>query len=238
MFAICRCGHHAIIDWISDMHSGEVFFRNCPRANVLPPNSCSFRRPTDSPNREAYIFNLEDRFPEVAVKMIKDNKFQIYAGPSDKVYNIIVMRDPYNLYASRKFHVELGPRMKRKKPKTDFMELWIVYAEEVLRTTQHIDNPVFISFNEWFSDRKYRDNIAQSFGLKNNESIQHVAHSGGGSTFDKKEYEGEAQKMKVLERYKTVLDDPYFKDMINNERVKELSLKLFPSITKSILMRL
>jgi len=115
--------------------------------------------------------------------------------------NVIVVRSPWNHYASLIFWDKRSPM---KKINT-FAKMWTIYAKEYLNETNYINNKVQFNYDKWFQDKSYRESISKQLNLRFSDSgLNWVSCIGGGSTFDSNCYNDMAQKMEVLERWKGI----------------------------------
>ena len=80
---------------------------------------------------------------------------------------------------------------------------WLAIAKEFKGVTNHVPGFIKIYYDQFFTDETYRRNIcSQLNGVYNEDELNVVARAGGGSSFDRITYDGNAAEMKVLERYK------------------------------------
>lgn len=141
-------------------------------------------------------------------------------GKSKYQFDIIILRDVYNWLAS---FVTGDLRTHSVKKYVRYLNLWHRLACE---GTGEIDGlpfkKVFIKYNQWFTSEVYRKQIAKQLGLKySDETLNKIAIYR--SSFDKFEYQGRAQEMKVLERWQ-MLDKEYL------ELCQEI-LEAYPQVT-------
>lgn len=112
-------------------------------------------------------------------------------GKSLNTINIIILRDPFNMWVSN---------MPGNKPQNP--DLWKIYAKEYLGQTNILPNKVSINYNQWFSDPNYRMNISEKLGIAfSDNGLNVVGKFGGGSSFNKTAFDGQAQRMSVLNRW-------------------------------------
>lgn len=177
-------------------------------------------------------------------------------GYSKKVYDILILRDVFNFIASlfswrtAKNEFRLADFVHKIKPSNEkqwlkdaknickrtykeiYLSRWIIYAHEFLGYTNYLQNTkICISYNQWFNDHAYRVMTAKQLGLENSDvSLQHVV--GWPSGFDvKKDFDGRAHEMKVLERWKKFKDNRiYWKFLHRKPEAIELSRKIFGDI--------
>lgn len=115
---------------------------------------------------------------------ISDRLFEVQGD----VTNILLVRDPENLFASR-------IRMASKTQKPAFsrrmdvtmqraISIWLEHADELLGITEHLPNHIGVYFDKWVSDPAYRNLIAARLGISCEEDdIRVRAKEGGGSSF-------------------------------------------------------
>lgn len=205
-----RAGHHAILNWLAGHYSNSTLYNDFThedRIEYMTGNgigNCSF-------------LTVEDYTIEDSKKAI-DN----HSGNLDHVI-LLILRDPFNLFASRlsaRFTVRSGA------VSDDAIAMWKDHARAFLNRTF-----VPISFNEWFLNRDYRKSIAEFFGYSYNEDkLKEVPEFGYGSSFDSCDLNGRADEMKVLERWRTRLDDSKYLEAIQDRTLVKLSTKIFGPI--------
>ncbi len=258
-----RSGNHAVINWILKQLSENHVFINCCRTTnnpyrdvyrdqILKQNNPE-RRGIRYENlqwwkeesrgnlsfKECLIYSFEDQEISRIKNSIVDRKHDLFLGKSRQRYDVIVMRDPFNLMASR---IQASKSWKGDKQQFDFLkvyskklsvsDLWISYAKECLGETTYLENhKVVINYNLWFSDIEYRKRLANQLGLTFSDAgLYEVSEAGGGSSFEKRKLDGKAEKMKVLNRWEDFIENPIFLGMVNNKNLIEYSNKLFGHI--------
>ena len=88
-----------------------------------------------------------------------------------------------------------------------------------------------INFNAWFVSQDYRKNLSKSLGLKfNDKGLNIVPETGEGSSFDHRKFDGKAQKMKILDRWKVLKDKSGFRSLFRDPEIWKLSEKIFGKI--------
>lgn len=140
--------------------------------------------------------------------------------------NIIVMRDAYNAIASR-----LTMNRLNERPDEDifnYVENYKTYAQEFLCKTNHIRNKTMISFNRWFRSVTYRKKVLKKLKLHyTDEGKEKVSKIGGGSTWDKKNYQNRASEMDLESRWKNLKNDDFYKSIFKDTLLVDLSNKIF-----------
>lgn len=219
---IQRSGNHAVINWIIAQEQLRTCFINgaFPGSNpwdknwgISYPNFPYWPKARDLKGalvgKELFVFSYENQ-SLADIELDKQN-LSNYIGTSRQEQAVIILRDPYNTFASW---------LKRNTPITpDIVALWKSYAREFLGKSKTIGSPkVCISFNQWFSNQDYRQELACKLGLKfTDRGIADVSHHGGGSSFDGQTLEGSAKKMNVLTRYHHYKEMPQFQEIFKND---------------------
>jgi hypothetical protein len=252
--ALQRSGHHAIINWIIANSSNEpTFLNNCQPCNN-PFLTCS---KTDSltqhlllekeqagffSKKELLIHNYEDKNPFNVFDPVFYSEREKWLGKSKTQYNVLILRDPFNNFASKYRWTKEGTKWQ---PSLDsLMQLpayWKVHAREFLNETNSIsENKICISYNHWFTDASYREELAQKLHLTTiDKGLSEIAKWGPntwGDSFDNLTYDNRASEMKVFERWKHYKDDPLFISLFEDPELIELSDKIFGHLVNSRLL--
>ncbi|MGK7951238.1 MAG: hypothetical protein AB4368_21255 [Xenococcaceae cyanobacterium] len=242
-----RTGNHAIISWIQAqeklLNKGAVFHINNVVINENPyrykyQNLCyhfpqhkwsieQFKQQKSGNLTSKYclIYSYED----YALAEIFSHKFEqkhdLYLGKTQDRYDLLIIRDPFNLLASRLKNNFLAVKSAR----SSFADLWLDYAKEYLGETNRLQhNKVCVNYNLWVNNKDYRQEIASKLNIEFTDvGIDTVHGCGGGSSFDGREFDGQANKMDVNNRWKHYLEDPTYRKLINNDRLLEYSYKIF-----------
>lgn len=246
IFSLQRCGTHPIKNWIAEqcdepvhytwVYGGGLDYHKDPLKRYFMQgtlNNC-VRRPFEKNEKKKYLmYSYENLDLETLGEDYVLQRRKELFGESKKVYYIIILRDPFNFISSRlQFQLQNNKQYKNSGMYADKrgINIWKQYANEIIRETKYFEEIIFINYNKWFVNKKYRNEIAKKLGLKNKDKgLNTVINFGNGSSFDKLEYDGKAQKMKVLERWrKEILNDNYRK-LFDAETVY-LSMKIFGEI--------
>ena len=151
--------------------------------------------------------------------------------------NLILLRSPHNNLASL-FASRLRGRIDKIN---DFQYLWKQYADEVLSITNYLgDSKIVILFDEWFQSENYRKYLSSLLGVEYTDrtdvGINRVIRLG--SSFDGKKYQGKAQQMKVLDRWKKYKDNSEYREiLLGDEDIVERTKEIF-DIDLSLLLEL
>ncbi|MEO0376422.1 MAG: hypothetical protein AAF329_17730 [Cyanobacteria bacterium P01_A01_bin.17] len=205
--------------------------------NYREPNWWKREKEGDFSVKDCLLYSYEDQEIEKVTKASFERKHDLYLGKSDKRFDIIVMRDPFNLFASR---LQSKPREDRPNfsmlevysRRYNLPELWVSYAKECLDETSFLkNNKLFVNYNKWFFDIDYRKELSAQLQVKfTDDGLNDVSVSGRGSSFDGDKYAGEAHKMDVLNRWKLFADNPRYQELFKTEGVKEYATQLFGHI--------
>lgn len=242
-----RSGNTAIINWIR-AHDRFIYFNNVipiqpvlrNKARIPPPEDFKLwihRRILPRPlqfsarfldwviRRHSIIVNLEDH--DLGIRLFRN-------VPCD-VINILIIRDPCNLFSSRirrasiindpeVYPKDTGPFMQR------VLQLWKTHAHEYLGLTQYLDNMVGIYLDSWFSDRDYRRQLSRELDLEfTDRAFSRVSRKGGGgSSFDGTRFDGNNLRMDVLNRRDYLSDAELYllDELLKDEEVCELARDL------------
>jgi hypothetical protein len=238
-----RSGNHAIINWLlANFNNGkeviERYKTNCSiindstyvpifinsNASIVFFNSCvedpfwGIKSDFDLSNLNLIIHSYEDKL----FSYIEEHSYNKCNNLEENIINIIILRDPYNMFASRQKYID------NYWTKVDLLhiDMWIAYAEEALNINNNINNKIIILYNKWLTDKDYRDDIANKLGVYNFDNTRIVSTCGNGSSFVGVKLD---EVQNYLERYKSVKLSDEVDDMLNNDRVKSLVNQLFGS---------
>jgi len=248
-FGMRRSGNHAIIYWIlghdflKGVRGNFASYKEKVYLNQRKMDTYVKHRPRDNKNinwawdPNLLLINIEDSFLPENVNKIFINQKHLSKGKA-KV-PVLVLRDPFNLFASRVAHelryFDPMRRRTRKKLLGRYKEMWISHAEEFLGETKFLGKrAIYVSYNRWFSSLLYRRFIAARLGIdfENSEKcLNMVFNHSKGSSFDGRKYDGKAQEMKVLERWKILEHNKFYRSIfLKDKKMFELSVKIFGHI--------
>lgn len=244
-----RSGNHAIINWITRQLQGTYCFLNCAepktnpfytarpmhqekayRVNYSDFDLASEKRGNFS-QKDYLIHSYEDCFLGMLNHKAFEEQHDAFVGPSRRRLDILIVRDPFNLFASRKraglFNRQKTSGSKIVTPLTA-VRIWKQHAKEVLGERQHLkQEKIFINYNSWACDAEYRKSIATALGINFTDTgIRYVSSCAGGSSFDGLRFANSAHQMKVLERWKHYIHDQEYKKIFEDELIS-LSNQIF-----------
>lgn len=180
LLGMSRSGNHAIVRWLTS-HWEEagyaVFFQNNVSWTFLQHLEFLMGE-RDRESKKVLLVSLED------LNAVVDERMGSLTRMAD--HNILLMRDPLNLFASR---IEgLGPdrglffrdgaderertlaatEVMRSLPRQ--MDNYINHWREFSRQTSLLSNKVCVSYNDWVMHGEYRRRIVEGLGLSFSDS--------------------------------------------------------------------
>ena len=261
ILSMMRSGHHAVISWIIKNQPGNVYFRNdLLEGHELSNSILTQKKGNIKHTLDCYIFNIEDAPMSKVDRLISRNSKIVGFRKSKRALRILILRDPFNLFASRlQWTMNLAKQKKRYKKMLmkgkpfgakranyignvgwadkDAVVMWKKHAKAFLKGREafgkNIDT-VCINYNEWFVSGKYRSEILTSIGIKPNSSAyMHVPRYGGGSSFgDKRKVDGNG----VLRRWEKLIGDKEYIALFSGDsELISLHEKIFGLVDKRIL---
>ena len=226
-----RSGNHGIILWILNHKAGMRSFCNDLSLNQ-PIESAPIKKSRwGSPFQRCIIYSYEDLSVNQVFSDQPDSCFQkIITNP----VKLLILRDPYNLFSSwMAWESTWGERFRQDKIyQKKLIEHWKNHAREFIEESQTLPPPkICINYNSWVCSENYRKLLAQTLQFKKEErKMSTVPSFGLGSSFDALDFEHEAQRMKVMERWKLFSSTPFFQTLKEDEELTQLSLKIFGAI--------
>jgi len=252
--SLARSGHHGIINWIIGQCHGKVCYLNGVKPNRNPyltyvgknlknisekQFSVDKEKENKTLKKDYLIYSYEELPLEEIFPNDSGHDHDKYVGKSSKKFDILILRDPYNYFASRLKLEEMGLydpniriKLTNKASREILVKLWLQYAKEYLGETAYLkNNKIVINFDKWVSDKSYRQELAKKLNLKFSDVMMNkITKSGPGSSFDKLKYADDGGKMKVLERWKVMKDYPFYRSIFEDKKLVQISNKIFGNI--------
>ncbi|NRB73680.1 MAG: glycosyltransferase family 9 protein [Verrucomicrobiales bacterium] len=242
-----RSGLHSVSNWFLSHFEGPAFY----------VNDINHHESDEELNDSAYLPCLSSTEPNTPVADSLDSASIIMVGYEDarliSVKNwdlpsplrsiastrILILRDPFNLFASRlqaarqrsknAFAKALVHQMKGTS--MHFTQLWKRYAQEFLGMTSHLgENVIRVNYNRWTTDMEYRKGLSKQLNRPfcDNERDS-VPRYGFGSSFDELSYQQRGSEMPVLNRWKDFKEDAEYRAFFDRETM-ELSDQIFGKV--------
>jgi len=244
-----RTGQHAITSWLIG-HFNAAIYKNCmsqlgrKKGKMIGVES-PFWLFIPSIQNERYVIEelhansdaiilgteftvfdigLNPKIPQQKQKICKKLGANEFSKRRD---NLLVIRNPYNHYASV---LKWGKNRLLSSPNS-FSKTWVKMAKECLNHTNNFDEKIVVKYDDWFSSVDERILIEEKLDLPRSDSrlnvVMKIGHGNSwGSSFDGMKQKEKAQKMDVLKRWESVKDDPRFIELTKLEELKELSKEL------------
>jgi hypothetical protein len=238
-----RSGNHALINWIGKQQDGVV-----EHLNNIPIGENPYRHHYEYTldrwpektkmlqlfwqqsqgnfyRKNCLIYNYEDYGLAKIFYPAFERKHDWYLGKSERRFDVIIIRDPFNLLASR---------IKKKKSfihvkssNRTFTDLWKEYAKEYLGETNYLQQTkVCVNYNRWIQDVEYRRSIAEKLGLHFSDTgFQEMADMG--SSFENTRYGDETAQQELMSRWQHYLDDDLFQMLLRDRELIEYSNYIF-----------
>jgi hypothetical protein len=163
-------------------------------------------------------------YEDVVLRKLDFEKNRSVVGPSKKSFSILIVRDPFNLFASR----YAKPNWPAVKISDRTIKIWKQHMKEARGFTDMLPNRVVVGYNQWVTSSEYRRDIETRLGLGiTDNGIKDDA--GLGSSFS-----GDND---FLNRWKRFQDDPVFRKFFNDDELWALSKTFFGHIEGAEVLR-
>lgn len=247
-----RSGNHAIINWVIQQLDGHYLFLNCaePKHNpyltarplsmdgpVYRTNMIEFKEKEEQEGKfiekDYLLYSYEDCFLGTLNHPGFRKKREQWVGRSLEQKEILILRDPFNLFASRKkSNLLRGHYSHGAKPISTAVlkRIYKQHAREYLGARKNLRHLVPIKFNTWTRSRDYREEISRELGIPfTDKGFLEVSKVAGGSSFDGVTHSGAADKMNLNDRWKKYAEDEEYWELFDEELV-EITQKIFGKI--------
>jgi hypothetical protein len=247
-FALKRSGHHAVMVWLAYHFNLPIFVLNNIKPYTDPYLTTAFTNKWDKESdwlvhiddenveqiRNLYKHCLVVGFQDFHIPSLKDGRDFIWerqrtVGESLKIFNILILRDPFNMLVSRWHKPGVVPKLIDD---SEILDTWEIYAEEYSGITNFLTSKIPVNYNLWFSSLDYRKQLSAQFELSFTDAGLNVvpkSAAGRGSSFDGTSYDGRGSQMKVLERWKSYQqDERFYKAFRERHKLATLYRKIFP----------
>ena len=243
-----RSGNHAVTSWLLENCRRPSLFLNNVRTDLHPNPYLSVERAVyeDETGWTTTVTEKDRAAPEVVRQLVtRENGLgtlvhshedprldhgsvlrleeagRLLGIPGRSDY-LLVMRDFYNLAASRLEHpwIRVGTRER---------ETWKTHAEEALGETRRLGRgAVVASYNRWCRDTGHREGLSRLLGLPTHDREPgEVGDYGGGSSFDGTGRSGDELAGRSGERWRGYRRDPEWRRLCGDPRTQRLCRRLF-----------
>lgn len=200
------------IDWPAGPYVYSEF-NVCDLEGMPLPHTMSW-------SRELYIMNVEDANLATVEDCFVNNRWHTANGHSHSMKEFLLLRDPYNCFAS--IYRALGPFPFDAKEfpggadlyvqRGSVIDIWKQHAREFLEP-KLVPKAIHVDFSLWMHAQAYRREISRQFGRPFNDSQFGVR--GMSSSFDGK-FE-DARKLKLFDRWRAFELDESFRKYFDDE---------------------
>ena len=151
-----RSGNHAISNWMMKQMKGNRFYINDVGVNENPyrekyeawvRSNCQKNQERlkqeslgNFTQKDYLVYSYEDYELKRITNPLFASQHDLYFGKTNRRYDVLVLRDPFNLIASRlkKGSFNSQECLGVKNPNITAIDLWIAYAKEWLGETQYL----------------------------------------------------------------------------------------------------
>lgn len=217
VFGLRRGGNHALAEWLKGHFApDEVLHLNNARLAAFDWEAPAIR--FDDADYAQVVPTEKQRVCLVGYENV--DFLQFPAAQNFQIARrcdwLVLLRDLPNMAASICRSAAERPDFVWRHRLRDFPELWAMYARRFL---QNKGGARYVSFNRWFAELEYRRELAATLKLDfTDRGLNTISPAGGGSSFDGLNLQGQAQSMRVLERWPGLLDDSLFRCLLLAER--------------------
>lgn len=228
VFGLQRSGNHAVIGWLMAQFPRR---RICFLENVGHDDG-DFFETADSIETEAgrvpadEVAAIRSSAPQVVIASFEDDLRKLRPhmpflesvfsidraaqlthqfGPPARSLEIIILRDPFNFFASRLAKLEKLTGVKDlARVKAEWKRMAGLFLEDIERP---MPDRVCVRFNSWFADQSYRRTLSDKIGgTFSDASLQTVHPAGGGSSFDGRDYGNRLEWRHIARNWRKLLD--------------------------------
>jgi hypothetical protein len=233
VIGMSRSGNHAIINWIINQIPGRYCFLNCAEPKTNPfvsarplmhddaylANYSDFDLAAEQVGRfstkDYFIHSYEDCLLGMVASPAFEDQHDRFVGPSARRLDILILRDPFNLFASRE-----RSRVAHVSVKTA-VRIWKQHAGEFLGKRRYLNQRrILISYNAWVSESSYRRRLAGELGLRFTDAgFRSISHFAPASSFDGRVFHARADEMRVLHRWRHLVHEPAYRTIFDADMV-------------------
>lgn len=235
LYGIQRSGNHAFIDFLMRNAQGKALLLNDIGIGQHPKNA-AIKKMASGRGKEPLIIASRENFQRS--DLILEEQPKLY-GNISKHHNIILIRDPFNLFASYySWNFRQGIFFREKEAfRVKIIALWKEYARLYLDWEKAGDpSNIVVTYNEFTADEKYKKDLAKKLDLKVKEiNSEEVPNFGGGSSFYGTE-NIKGDKNGYNQRFLKFVEDENFRKIFQDEELIDLSREIFGIIPNQDLL--
>lgn len=241
-----RSGNHALLQWLlTGLGHQWVFFNNArPRRQLFRVAydterhnlSCAeVEALADPTQRQRFTGQLVHSYEDFSIAALGEWLQQqppLFGSVEQRVC-LLLLRDPYNLFASRLHASRQATDGHAWLPFDRYSipwlcESWVEHALEFSGQTHHLPNLVTVSYTQFVTNPDYRQQLAQRLSITPDDTIMHrVAPTANGSSFDGCRFDGQAEQMALFTRWQQVREDPRYCQAVADPRLAPLAAEIF-----------
>ena len=225
-----RNGNHAIINWIIQQSGDNVlFFNDVEPENPLDESRLMSRSSNlSASNFDRIIYSYEDRLLNLITHKNYYPQKNIYNITADKRIDLLILRNPFNSFASRMKHQAVSSQLSTYISGLSLPQLWITYANEFLGKTHQLNNIVTLNYDLWCCSVDYRKQIAKKLDIEfTDKGFKDITSYGQGSSFDSTKFDKNASEMATDQRWKSFAKDQKYTELFFDKLVIKLTRKIF-----------
>jgi len=226
VMGVRRSGIHLLANWLADQFGAARVENNVDLSGLKQGKYLKLK------DADTQIIILED-YPVETIEHLKVDKrlAEKVLGHCDNQHIVVLLRDPFNMAASRIKHYDLLSAKRRWVDKKMALGQWSQYAEIVQDAPRSV---VPVLYNEFVFSVEYRKGLCkQLHGVFLDSAMARVDENGLGSSFDGQSFGGHAQDMLVDERWKNYADVDAYWAMFTPE-IKDVASTIFGTAVENI----
>jgi hypothetical protein len=227
-YGIMRGGIHSFLLWILNKYINQnikiIYYNNVYDLNIL--NTRIIKKD------DSRLINLKNQITEdhneanLKIYSFESRLIKDFINNNPKITNTIIIRNPYNNYASCLEYVKNGGKSQTILKMIDvkyFKYIWSQLAKEFLNETNFANNKICIKYDKFILDSEYRCNISKKLELNPDIDILKKSHNYNnnvnewrwGSSFKN-------TKTNFHNRYLDHINNPEMQKLINDPEIIQL----------------
>ena len=251
--ALKRSGHHAIINWLchhlkSAIHLNHcTFIRKNQKMMIIPCAGRFVYYKNQERLDSGCLLNTQSNYSlDLLFEEIKQiGKFEnlLYSFEEIDLNNpylkkfikryhpivILIIRDPYNCFASAFQHHDGKNTLTELAEKKEKL---ISYLKQALGTENYINYPIIpIDYGKWVQDKFYRGSLLKKldtpFCDKAESSIAQIQPFGEGSSFDGTQIDYNSLQKRVFNRWKMYQNNSDYLNLLNDDLLSNITWEFF-----------